>query len=237
LLSLDPHCDPRKGTAGRHGTYLTGHPVTEFTALILPCCAASCMCCVAVRGGGSGKVVPRQVTADGLLYGKRVKDLSQLLNDDELAAEEAAAQGGVPGECLCRGRNHCQVACARLQWTLALTTVVPQHRVPGVFCVVPPTIPARAPHMLCCSTTLAPRRAVTCHSTFLLILHGWHVCVLQCLTICTAQRCVVVTRSSIRVDIEVLYCAPCPMLHLCLCRLLCRQVLASSCGRPVLQQV
>lgn len=72
------------------------------------------MCCVAVRGGGSGKVVPRQVTADGLLYGKRVKDLSQLLNDDELAAEEAAAQGGVPGECLCRGRNHRQVACARL---------------------------------------------------------------------------------------------------------------------------
>jgi hypothetical protein len=66
-----------------------------------------------VRGGGSGKVVPRQVTADGLLYGKRVKDLSQLLNDDELAAEEAAAQGGVPGE-WCRGRNHRQVACAPL---------------------------------------------------------------------------------------------------------------------------
>jgi hypothetical protein len=36
--------------------------------------------------------------ADGVLYGKRVKDLSELANDDELAAEEAAAQGGVPGE-------------------------------------------------------------------------------------------------------------------------------------------
>jgi hypothetical protein len=35
--------------------------------------------------------------ADGVLYGKRVKDLSELANDDELAAEEAAAQGGVPG--------------------------------------------------------------------------------------------------------------------------------------------
>jgi hypothetical protein len=36
--------------------------------------------------------------ADGVLYGKRVKDLSELANDDQLAAEEAAAQGGVPGE-------------------------------------------------------------------------------------------------------------------------------------------
>jgi hypothetical protein len=35
--------------------------------------------------------------ADGVLYGERVKDLSELANDDELAAEEAAAQGGVPG--------------------------------------------------------------------------------------------------------------------------------------------
>jgi hypothetical protein len=35
--------------------------------------------------------------ADGVLYGKRVKDLSELANDDQLAAEEAAAQGGVPG--------------------------------------------------------------------------------------------------------------------------------------------
>ena len=42
--------------------------------------------------------MPRQVTADGVLYGKRVKDLSQLANDDELAAEEAAAQAGIPGE-------------------------------------------------------------------------------------------------------------------------------------------
>jgi hypothetical protein len=45
----------------------------------------------------ASKPVPRQVTADGVLYGKRVKDLSELANDDELAAEEAAAQGGIPG--------------------------------------------------------------------------------------------------------------------------------------------
>lgn len=51
----------------------------------------------AVRNG-PGKPIPRQVTAEGVLYGKRVKDLSQLANDDELAAEEAAAQGGIPGE-------------------------------------------------------------------------------------------------------------------------------------------
>lgn len=36
--------------------------------------------------------------ADGVLYGKRVKDLRELADNDELAAEEAAAQGGVPGE-------------------------------------------------------------------------------------------------------------------------------------------
>lgn len=41
--------------------------------------------------------MPRQVTADGVLFGKRVKDLSQLANDDELAAEEAEAQAGIPG--------------------------------------------------------------------------------------------------------------------------------------------
>eukprot|EP00877_Chromochloris_zofingiensis_P015221 jgi/Chrzof1/9953/Cz04g21270.t1 len=49
-------------------------------------------------GRGASRV-PRQVTADGVLYGKRVKSLSQLANDDELAAEEAAAQNGVPGYC------------------------------------------------------------------------------------------------------------------------------------------
>lgn len=64
----------------------------------------TCVVCVsllvlapAVRGGGAGKPVPRAVTSDGVLYGKRLKDLSQLANDDELAAEEAAAQGGIPG--------------------------------------------------------------------------------------------------------------------------------------------
>jgi hypothetical protein len=61
-------------------------------------CLGSLLC---LSGRGS-RPVPRQVTADGVLYGKRTKDLSQLLNDDELAAEEAAAQGGIPGECSCR---------------------------------------------------------------------------------------------------------------------------------------
>lgn len=51
-----------------------------------------------VYGRGS-MPVPRQVTADGVLYGKRVKDLRELADNDELAAEEAAAQGGVPGYC------------------------------------------------------------------------------------------------------------------------------------------
>lgn len=53
---------------------------------------------MAPAGRGASRV-PRQVTADGVLYGKRVKSLSQLANDDELAAEEAAAQNGVPGYC------------------------------------------------------------------------------------------------------------------------------------------
>lgn len=52
-----------------------------------------------VYGRGSGQPVPRQVTSDGVLFGKRVKDLSQLANDDELAAEEAEAQAGIPGYC------------------------------------------------------------------------------------------------------------------------------------------
>jgi hypothetical protein len=62
------------------------------------CCASLCFIASCAVRNGPGKPVPRQVTADGVLYGKRVKDLSQLANDDELAAEEAEAQGGIPGE-------------------------------------------------------------------------------------------------------------------------------------------
>ncbi|GBF89149.1 DUF1230 family protein [Raphidocelis subcapitata] len=51
-----------------------------------------------VYGRGSMRT-PRQVTASGVIYSKRVKDLSQLAGDDELAAAEAAAMGGVPGYC------------------------------------------------------------------------------------------------------------------------------------------
>lgn len=48
------------------------------------------------RSAGRG---PRQVTADGIIFGSKLTDLSQLKEDDELAAAEAAAQGGVPGYC------------------------------------------------------------------------------------------------------------------------------------------
>lgn len=66
-----------------------------------PACRSGAFVCCA--GRGSGQPVPRQVTADGVLFGKRVKDLSQLANDDELAAEEAEAQAGIPGERPCLG--------------------------------------------------------------------------------------------------------------------------------------
>lgn len=43
--------------------------------------------------------LPTQVTSSGVVYSKKVKALSQLVDDDELAAEEAAAQKGIPGYC------------------------------------------------------------------------------------------------------------------------------------------
>lgn len=36
---------------------------------------------------------------DGVIYSSRVKTLAALKSDDEAAAAEAAAQGGVPGYC------------------------------------------------------------------------------------------------------------------------------------------
>ena len=48
------------------------------------------------RGAAHG---PRRVTADGVVFSKNVKSLSQLAVDDALAAEEAAAAGGIPGYC------------------------------------------------------------------------------------------------------------------------------------------
>ncbi|KAJ9531431.1 hypothetical protein V8C86DRAFT_2471765 [Haematococcus lacustris] len=47
-------------------------------------------------GRGAGK--PR-VTSDGLIFSSKVSDLSQLKEDDELAAAEAASLGGMPGYC------------------------------------------------------------------------------------------------------------------------------------------
>jgi hypothetical protein len=40
-----------------------------------------------------------RTTPDGVLFGTRASSLSQLMQDDELAAEEAAAMGGLPGYC------------------------------------------------------------------------------------------------------------------------------------------
>lgn len=52
-----------------------------------------------VYGRGAARP-PRALTSEGLpVYSSRVQELSQLVDDDELAAEEAAAQGGVPGYC------------------------------------------------------------------------------------------------------------------------------------------
>ena len=44
-------------------------------------------------------VMPPKVTQDGVIFSSRVKDLSQLKEDDELAALEAAASGPYPGYC------------------------------------------------------------------------------------------------------------------------------------------
>jgi hypothetical protein len=55
------------------------------------------------RGGdGTELLVNRKaarLTSDGVLFGSRAASLSELAADDELAAEEAAAQGGLPGYC------------------------------------------------------------------------------------------------------------------------------------------
>ncbi|KAG2496446.1 hypothetical protein HYH03_005670 [Edaphochlamys debaryana] len=49
-------------------------------------------------GRGAARV-PRQVLSAGVLYSPRVTDLQQLATDDDAAAAEAAAQGGIPGYC------------------------------------------------------------------------------------------------------------------------------------------
>ncbi|KAK9815523.1 hypothetical protein WJX72_005035 [[Myrmecia] bisecta] len=51
-----------------------------------------------VYGRGAARA-PRAVMTDGVLYSDKVKDLSALRSDDEAAAAEAAAQGGIPGYC------------------------------------------------------------------------------------------------------------------------------------------
>lgn len=62
---------------------------------LLPCCLASpglaslppcCHC-------------PTPPPPAGIIYSSQVKDLGDLLTDDEAAEREAAAQGGVPGYC------------------------------------------------------------------------------------------------------------------------------------------
>lgn len=43
--------------------------------------------------------IPRQVTGEGLVFSQKVQHLQDLLDDEELAAQEAKAQGGIPGYC------------------------------------------------------------------------------------------------------------------------------------------
>lgn len=47
---------------------------------------------------GRGASMGRQ-TSDGVIFSKNVKDLAELKEDDDKAAEEARAAGGVPGYC------------------------------------------------------------------------------------------------------------------------------------------
>ena len=44
-------------------------------------------------------VMPSKVTSEGVIFSDRVTDLSQLKEDDELAAAEAKASGPYPGYC------------------------------------------------------------------------------------------------------------------------------------------
>lgn len=51
-------------------------------------------CCVAGRGSARKLATPSQITPTGLIYSSSVKDLGDLLTDDEAAEREAAAQVG-----------------------------------------------------------------------------------------------------------------------------------------------
>eukprot|EP00884_Botryococcus_braunii_P007181 jgi/Botrbrau1/16464/Bobra.0142s0059.1 len=51
-----------------------------------------------VYGRGAARA-PRLVTSEGIIYSERVRSLADLKDDDEAAAAEAEAQGGVPGYC------------------------------------------------------------------------------------------------------------------------------------------
>lgn len=48
------------------------------------------------RGAARG---PTRVTPDGIIFSSKVRSLSDLISDDEAAAAEGEAQGGVPGYC------------------------------------------------------------------------------------------------------------------------------------------
>ena len=49
--------------------------------------------------GGVGATSTTRVTPDGILFSNKVNSLRDLIADDDLAAAEQAAQGGVPGYC------------------------------------------------------------------------------------------------------------------------------------------
>jgi hypothetical protein len=50
-------------------------------------------------GRGAMAVKPSQVTQNGIIYSRNVKDLSTLIEDDDAAAAEQAAMKGMPGYC------------------------------------------------------------------------------------------------------------------------------------------
>lgn len=66
--------------------------------------------------GGAGITrPPRVVTNNGIIYSRDVEDLSDLREDDDLAALEALAQGGVPGYCGDRCARALMRRCMRLR--------------------------------------------------------------------------------------------------------------------------
>ena len=54
---------------------------------------------VPLAAGRGAARMPQQVLPNGIIYSSKVARLSDLTTNDEAAAAEATAQGGVPGYC------------------------------------------------------------------------------------------------------------------------------------------